>query len=281
MKKPAGRAVRMLFHNKGSSLLEMMVVCGIMGIVMLGVASQITFSARSTNAIEKDLAFLDLVQQLERVAASNNVCSASLTGTTPVNNGPVSISYAGLSLAPGTLYQNGAIKITKLEWALVSPVSPTNALGYLTVQADLAGSTTSSVVGGNMRNFPKPGSTPPGILIDLQISPVTGKITSCGPPTAGIDYYWSFTSGCYWGGGNLYSCGSTTTLPTPAMPDTNYLVNCNTTSIATSSGKHPSGAVTVTALYPTGFDYIVTTIMSNGQHSGQDQVGINCHAHHP
>ena len=267
--------------ERGSSLLEVMIACGIMGILMLGIASQITFSARSTNALEKDLAFIDLVQQLERVAANATICTGAMVGTTPATGGPVNINFAGLALAPGSSYQNGILKISKLEWALVTPLSASSALGYLTVQADLSAGTQATVVGGNVRNFPKPGSTPPGILIDLRLSPLSGKIVSCGGATSGIVYDWAFSSNCWWGGGNLQSCGSTAILPAPGMPDNTYTINCTATSIANTSGKVPTGAVTIATVRPTDFDYVATTLMSNGQHNNQDHIGVMCHAYHP
>jgi hypothetical protein len=131
-----------------------------------------------------------------------------------------------VNLTAGANFQNGLLTIKQITWGALDTPTPTQTIGYLSIQADISASGATTILGGSTRTFPKINDDPrTGVKIFMQMDSVTGLVKDCGLDTT--TEYFKFTF-------NTTSNSNTTSmyvyqmLPT-AYADANYYVICSVT----------------------------------------------------
>jgi type II secretory pathway pseudopilin PulG len=265
----------------GATLMELVIAVAVMGVTMAVFASQMSAKSKEEAGLEKEMAFVDLVSQLQQFSNSHALCTGTVGGTMPATGDPLSITLGGLNLSAGASFQNGQLQIKELKWAKVLPISPTEAIGYFLVQADLdavgvgGGGFVGS--GGTLRNFPQIGSGSPGIYVDMTIDSVTGKVTSCGAPDT-FSNTQRFSFPITVNNHDSWDFSGHVNFPL-AYADTNYVLICSMENPSPGSGGINYGQVTPTALMNSGFDWHYWQERGNWIPSGT-VLHANCIAHH-
>jgi prepilin-type N-terminal cleavage/methylation domain-containing protein len=113
--------------NNGFTLVEVMVVMGIMGIVALGTSSMFTNMSRQNAKQNAENDLQNLVNTVYGVLGNQSVCTAAFSGKSynsdSLPNGvDGGLSFAGVTIAPGTKWGN--ITINSLNW-----INPDTTLG--------------------------------------------------------------------------------------------------------------------------------------------------------
>lgn len=222
------------------------------------------------------LVFNDLITEVQKLSGDPTICTSSLIGTHPTVGQSVAFNFAGgvkindVSSDPGSNFQN-QIKITSLKWASFTPISATSQIGYLSVQANLQGSSSFVTTGGNIRSYPKPGVTPPGIMVMMSLDG-SGNILNCGGGASnGTDRYVEFTIAT-----SIHDQTNYTGVASfvPPFSDNQYYLICSTNG--NSAGQN-YGVFYTNVMFSSGFSWRYYQERGNFQ---APVITVDCAAHH-
>lgn len=162
--------MKKLFNSLGFSLVEIMVVLGIMGGISLGVAQLMKQSTTSANFVEAKTEENEITRQISLMIAKKDACTHTMLGRGVGDNVPTIKNNQGADVyAVNGLYGNGAITITSMRLANSGATTiPADGRGTLFLEVTLNRRKVKSAA----TDFTK------RILIAVKLDP-TSKIESC------------------------------------------------------------------------------------------------------
>jgi hypothetical protein len=219
--------------HKGFSLLEVMIVAGLMMIVSLGAAQFITSQGQQISAMEDRLSRLHLGEEVERIFSQRELCRALLRrSAVPKNQEPVSLRIEddlGRVIFNPKLEDNiyDHLRITDAQFRNLSVTGP-NSVGDLQILLTL-------------ERLRQGGSNPELTPVNFRLPVVVDSnslVKSCYPKRAPIcgdsillkSGQWPDPSkdfrNCCRGGGALSDCITTGITPTPGGSSIFYICTC-------------------------------------------------------